>query len=693
MTNKFNELSSDEMEEIQSDSSSSSDYKPDADMEKKGYEWDSSGLYKPYTFKHDVNPDMRDIYLKIERIPDLKTKFIKYSWTYKVNGEFKTLNFFRRDMLPVEEDIDSGGKASINRSLSFKGQRARLNASEGTYKSFMIELIEDIVNSPSLDIFKELDYEFQCSDEDDEEWEEDDEFIDEGYLSRVDPDLDDDALADAKEVKEWIDDFGLINYWDSLVNPFHIGNHKAIYRKHLGGFNVISGKGSYFISTKAKSNVGKSLEDEIAFLMMIPDRYIFKKNQMTLASFSRYSDINVRYFERMLIYFGDLGNKKAYEKIEEVFDAIKVLITEGYFSRDLTEGNSSSMQNKTLELMADSIGAIFQTVRFDFLGDEEEQIASRSIESNPIEANDDEVLDFLFALKYPDSYENKSQKYAMEEISKYHNYLLWLVKEDIQIIIPYRRFFKRFVKNSDVIFRDFNQIIELFEAFCILTHGDCIETPDGLLIASPDQLMTFISELSLDNTLPPVESNFLKMLISEGNKSELRIIEDSDDDLNPIAEFENDVMEHLGFLENLKKYEYESFSDLDFNKRQTAISKLLEFYRLGGTGLNHKENVFFRVNDVQRIHSSKRAFRDIDDVGALLNKLYSNLYLDKLEYQDKDSKGRNIYYLTNKCKEILNPIRLENADIIDANKFLASQDIEYAISYEIKAESEEINAE
>ena len=84
MTNKFNELSSNEMEEIQSDSSSPSDYKPDADMENKGYEWDSSGLYKPYTFKHDVNPDMRDIYLKIERIPDLKTKFIKYSWTHKV---------------------------------------------------------------------------------------------------------------------------------------------------------------------------------------------------------------------------------------------------------------------------------------------------------------------------------------------------------------------------------------------------------------------------------------------------------------------------------------------------------------------------------------------------------------------------------------------------------------------------------
>ena len=218
-----------------------------------------------------------------------------------------------------------------------------------------------------------------------------------------------------------------------------------------------------------------------------------------------------------------------------------------------------------------------------------------------------------------------------------------------------------------------------------------MKTPDGKLIASPYQLETFIGELSLDNTLPPVESNFLKMLMSKGNKSELRIIEDADDDLNPIAEFENEVMEHLGFIENLKKYEYETISDLDLSKRQSSISKLLEFFRLGGTGLNHKENVFFRVNDIQRVHSSKRAFKDIDDVGSLLNKLYSNLYLDKLEY--KDGNGRNIYYLTNKCKEILYPIKFEDDDLADANNFLADQDIEYAISYEIKAESEEINAE
>lgn len=692
MRNEFNDLTSPQMEEEKKDSSSPSVYIPDEEMLKKGYEWDSSGLYIPYTFKDEINPDKRDIYLKIERLPDKKTDFIIYSWNSFVDGEFKLLNYFRRSILPVEEEIDNGGKSSINRKLSYTGRIAKLNSGNNTFKDFFEELLFDIVNSPSLAVFKELDFIFP-DDHDEEPIEDADGLseMEEEYLSRIAPELSEDDIADAMEVKSWIDDFGLINYWDSIVNKFHVGNHMAIYRKHLGGINVIRGKGSYFIYTKAKSNVGKSLEDMIAFLMMIPERYIFKRNQMTLASFSRYADQTIRYFERMLIYFGDLGNKRAYEKVEEVFDAIKTLITEGYFSRDLTEGNSSSLHNKLLELKADSIGAIFQTVRFDFLGDEEEQIGSRAIESTPMEANDDEVLDFLFALKYADSYQNKAQEMAMEEIEKYHNYLLWLVREDIQVVIPYRRFFKRFVKNSDVIFRDFNQIIELFDAYCVLTHGECIETSDGKLIASPKQLMTFISELCLENVLPPVESNFLKMLISQGNKTELRIIEDSEDDLSPIAEFENAVMEHLKYRENLDGYEYETFSDLEIGKRQSAISKLLEIYRLGGNGLNHKENVFFRVNDLQRIHSKKRAFKDIDDVGALLNKLYSNLYLEKLEY--KDSNGRNIYYLTSKCNEIINPIAFEDADLTDANDFMADQDIKYAIPEEKIAELELIKAE
>ena len=312
MKNQFNDLTAPELEETKEDSSSPSVYKPDEEMLKKGWDWDSSGLYIPYTFKHKNNPDQRDIYLKIERLPDKKTDVIIYSWNSLVDGEFNRLNYFRRSILPVEEEIDGGGKSSINKKLSHTGRIAKLNAESGTYKEFFEGILIDIVNSPSLPVFKELDFDFPIIEDDEELDDLDDDGLDEDYLFRINPVLSQEDLADAMEVKSLIEEMGLIEYWDSIVDKFHKGEHKAIYRKHLGGFNIIRGKGSYFIYTIAKSNVGKSLEDKIAFLIMIPEEYLYKKNQMTLASFSRKG---IRFFERMIVYFGDLGNKKPYEKV------------------------------------------------------------------------------------------------------------------------------------------------------------------------------------------------------------------------------------------------------------------------------------------------------------------------------------------------------------------------------------------
>jgi hypothetical protein len=80
----------------------------------------------------------------------------------------------------------------------------------------------------------------------------------------------------------------------------------------------------------------------------------------------------------------------------------------------------------------------------------------------------------------------------------------------------------------------------------------CDKTEDGELIATVEQLETFIAELSLDNVLPPVESNFIKMLIGkEGSKSSLKIFDESEENdefnLSPIAAYENEVMEYLKF--------------------------------------------------------------------------------------------------------------------------------------------------
>ena len=147
------------------DNSSPSDYQLSENLIKLGYDFDSTAIYIPYKFKFDDDRrDEREIYFKISRIVQSKVKMI-YSWTYKENGEYHVLNLFTRDKLLAEENIDESGKSSINKKLSYCGRISQLNAEKGSYKKFFEDLLINIVNSPCLNIFKEVDYEFQVQHE------------------------------------------------------------------------------------------------------------------------------------------------------------------------------------------------------------------------------------------------------------------------------------------------------------------------------------------------------------------------------------------------------------------------------------------------------------------------------------------------------------------------------------------------
>ena len=110
----------------------------------------------------------------------------------------------------------------------------------------------------------------------------------------------------AEEVQKKIEEKGLYHYLDDIISKIYIGDNKNIIRKILLGFNVIRGKGSYLCETVAKSGAGKSLEDEIAFLISMPEENIFIKDDMTFASFTRY---DTNYFDRKIIYFGDFASE------------------------------------------------------------------------------------------------------------------------------------------------------------------------------------------------------------------------------------------------------------------------------------------------------------------------------------------------------------------------------------------------
>ena len=671
----------------------SSDYKIEDQFLKRGYDYDSSGLYKRYDFKYDEgvkDRDERDIYLKMSRNPNKAHEMI-YAWTSKEDGHYRILKSFTRDVLITHEEVNYNEKedkmtAKFNKTLSSNGIMVGLNRTKDSFREFFFKVLSDISNSSYLDVFKELDYEFQAIGHDESEETEDSESIEDIIESRRNPQLSEEEIDIALDVESEIKKDGLIAYYDSIIDSFHIGNHKNIYRKHLGAVNVMRGKGRYIFGTKAKAEAGKSLEDEISFLILIPNEYIFKKNQMSLSSFTRYGQLSPYYFDRLIIYFGDLGSKKSFEKLEDVFGIANDLITEKEFSRDISEGNGK-FENVTLELKVNSFGAVYQTVRYDFFKDNLGQLESRSIESTPFEANLDDILDLLFALNMEDSIENQAQSKAKEEAEKFHLYLKYIVQKDIKIVNPYRSLFKRLIKYSEAIKRDFVQLLELFDSYCALTYFNC-EVIDGKYISSQSQVREFINEICLDNTLAPLENEFIKML--EGIKSDgtynvhaLTIIpisedEDENEGLNPLNPYMNDVLEAIGEIENAEDNQSRinslNIEGLEYPKKKTAISKLLEMFRLGGTAMSHEENVFFRVSDIKRVYSRRNAFKNIDEVGVLLDKLYKKGFIGKLDF--KDDERQNIYYLTSKCEEINKPLELTEEDIIDSTNFLIKQGID-----------------
>ena len=691
MTNKFiDEFASDVLSEAKEDlkNSTSSVYELSDELLENNWDFDTSAIYVPYTFKHERNADTRDIYLRIERIPNQKKDFMLYSWTSKEGDEYRKLNSFRRNILLTEEDIDTSSKSSINKKLSHLGRIAKLDSGEGSYKGFFESLLIDVVNAPCLDVFKELDFDFPILDDEGSEELEVSE-IEQSIQDRRCPTLDDKAIAEASEVENTIKDIGAIAYLENIVDKFHIGNHKNIYRKHIGGFNIIRGKGAYLMGTTAKSGEGKSLEDEIAILKLIPNEYIFKKNQMTLSSFSRYCEASPFYFDRMIVYFGDLGGRKSFQKVEDVFDVFKVLITEKAFSRDISEGTSKGgYETVSLTLIVESVGAVYQTVKTDFLGEDFEQYESRSIQSTPFEAKSDQILDLIFALKMEDSIESIAQREADKEVLKYHNYLRQLIAKNISIINPFKSVFKKLVKHSDIANRDLTQLLELFEGFCVLTYFDC-KVINGKYIASQKQLKTFVNDICLDNTLAPHESDFIKMLIgikADGEKTKyaLTIIEESEDDeLDSLQPYHNAVLEAIGEIQHLDNFQSLTIEGLEYSKRDKAISKLLEMFKLKGRSVNHEECVFFRVSDIKGAYSNIKAFKNIDDVGALLNKLYDKGFINKLDFYD--NKRQNIYYLTSKCEEITSPIEITEDDIVEAQNFLIYQGVYEADKEEDKS--------
>lgn len=484
--------------------------------------------------------------------------------------------------------------------------------------------------------------------------------IDEEIENRRNPKLTSQGQRRAKKVEEKLKEAGYVKYIDNLLDKLHIGNHTNIHRKPLGAFKIMRGEGSYLFETIAKAGEGKSLEDDIVFNLIIPKQYIYKINSITTSSFTRYSEKSQYYFDRMILLFGDMGSKQSFGSMEELLNILKVLITEKEYVRDLSDkAEDGNYSNKQLKLKCKSIGGVYSSVINDFTqGDS--QLESRTISSTPNGAKDEEVMDFMILLDYPNSKQSKEKKEAEKELKKFQLYLLNCLTMDLTIVNPYGNVFKQYAMHSDVPKRELKQVLELFDSYCKLTYYDC-DNINGQLVASEKQISEFMKDICLENALIPYESDFLKMIMATDKKLELTIIDTTEDSQNPLESYYNTVLESFSNNDNT------SFSDLNHSEVELATKRLLKLYKIGGTSADHKENVFFRISDIRRHYSKYKPYKNIDNVQGLIHRLVKKGYLDSIEY--KDGK-QSIYYLTEQCNDIAIPFELTEEDKEKAEEFL-----------------------
>lgn len=483
---------------------------------------------------------------------------------------------------------------------------------------------------------------------------------------------------------------GLIPYLEQDISKIHLGSNKGIYKKLLASFNIMNGTGSYLFNTTSASATGKSEEDKTIFMKMLPAEYVLNKNNITEASFIRYAKVDPKYFNRTIIYLGDLGNVKAQEKIEPVLDIIKQLITENEYTKDLAEqiGNNKEFIPVSISLRTDSIGGAYTTIYNDNAKGDNEQLSSRTINCTAPPVKYENLTVHMAKLEAVNSKYRLAYDNAVENLEYLQEYLKYKVNEDITVVNPYYKVFADYSKpKGQTAIRHYKQHMELFNSYCILTSYNCNEYK-GHLIASKQQLEEYFIFIAEEDAIMPLQSEFIKMLKATGTKQELKMLKEptAEDKTADYNVYLNEVVEEIGHKIALQKthklleedfydqstieaFEPNYMEDLNKNEQDLVINKLMQKYKLAGRSTAHKENVFFTVNDITQTYKKYRPFKNVSNISEMLNQLYQLDYIGKLEYKNPRN-NQNIYYLTDKCADIGEPITITEADERDAQDYL-----------------------
>lgn len=494
--------------------------------------------------------------------------------------------------------------------------------------------------------------------------------VQEAYLQRCKPEYDEYI---ASEVKAEIFEKGFGNYLNEILDNMILGDKKDCIRELIILFSIINGQkgSSCFLESIGSAEGGKSWMQQIIIDNFIPKENIYTMNHLTGAALR---DFKGRYFDRMVVFRKDMGDKTGKELNDETFDIIKELITEKEYSTTRRHKEKEGLVQG--ELKADSICMMYSAI--ESLTNWDPQLSSRTNTFTPQDAPKKQVSVFQTGIKNPLSPLHDKYEESCAKAKDFQEYIKQCINLDIQVEVGHvHDYIYRMVSTSEreETVRMTTRILDELRSYCILTHYDLIPIRDNVFIPSPEQIQGFVDCTFKETFVNPVQYNFLHNLVHGKSPLYVPSGEELDEFIHEsIKETMNSTNEYG--LEKLQLGGKLNVDDLVHISEENRFKKyFLDNYSLGRYAYETDIPATFTKKMLERRYRDAKYMKDIMANPEYLYDLKKAGFIDTLDF--KTRKGENIYYIVE--SDVYNSIDTEitKKDIDKFNEYLNEWNIDY----------------
>lgn len=533
------------------------------------------------------------------------------------------------------------------------------------------------------------------------------------FDERINPPFNQQIARDFQEMLKEQYGSSFIKYMEDIVPDLIVDENENIIKITLSCIAVILGLYSYIIQLLGDAGIGKSYVIDVVLDYIIPKGYSFDINSITEAAFIYLGELFPRFFERLILNFGDLGDPSRLESMAKILDIVKILITEHRFDRYKMEKETKNTNWDALThllLIAESIACIYGTVKGDKedgKSDAKGQKESRTLNATPTNHSDMELINFSQDAKTYGTYGYDAFEKSRQSLLEWQEFLKMRIDEydadKYVLIMPFRNMFDKILEFSKVKIRDFNIFESLLStlAYMNIERSITIEK-NGKIFVIPclDDVNDFIKIIYDNVGLNVTEKHLLLKLKQEFafNYKEILKSENLDYDYKNHDDYSDD--EHYDAIiqtciasavidvdgipheKNLDDWMDDLIGQNDKTKylqEQRYLDKIYAKYgmtkwnRKHNKEIRNKENpnledirpqIFFTVTDLKYSFGKHHAIKNVPDLSQSLIKLKEKGFLNYLDY--KNNRDANIYYVEPQILKIQDEYEMKPIDRIQA---------------------------